>query len=1166
MSILGGVWVMFDRIGQRARQGGSPSGVSLLMALAVWVLIIGPAADGQDRAIDFVEKPILVLDTGGHHAPVRRLIFTKDESRLLSAGDDKVVRVWDITGATPTLGWTIRPRIWRGSAGAINALALTPPDAQGRQTLALAGFGIESYRGEIGLYRFPGAFDRRQGDVEAYLAAGDAVPLLQTKGHVNPVACLAFDPGGTILASGGVDRTVRIWDFRNRAQIAVLAPPDQGTVNALAFTPNGLRLATGGSDGILRVWNVQARPPVLEAQAAPLVIRPNDPDGLAINALDISPDGRSVVIGREDGALLRYDLANLAGGPIRSPVNPRQGAVEALAFAPDGRLATSLISQRLASAGDRPTVACDIEIRRSVDLAVTEAVARSSNLVYALAFSPGGKYLAFAGGDQQDIRLKDLRNPAAPMIELSASTSRGASLWDVGFVGDLSVAYSFVHPEDAPPAAYWGFNLKDRSRASFATNEVRRAIPTLDGWSVRPAGPFLLEVLRAGAVAFRLELSPLLDGRWWSYSFVPPGPKHARPTLAVACQRGVAVYRLEDGLRTRFLDGHAGAVYALAPSPDGKWLATGSSDQTLRLWSLADSDVIAPLGAEFERRDGVLTVRSVEPGGFAEVAGLQARDRLDQVALGGKVVTPDEFLAGVDDSPPNSRIEFKGVRRRAGMPDEPVLAGTTKRDRPVLSLFVGLDREWVLWTPRGFYDASVLGDSTFLGWLVNRSTLANPRPTDFYPLVTHEKALRQPRGVPGNLIDQLLDAADESVVLGPRPTPAEQTIEANRPSVVTAYVGQGGAAIRDRDGRAIAPGSPLPEGFAMDSGVLAVDWKVETWKAGPPGPFELRVNGQTVRPAQVPPLDPAAGVATVPMRYPVEDSGSFAIMAMADRAGPSERRQTLTATVNAPPRPRPGRLRLLAIAPTFTDTGIPPIGASARDAGDLSRFFARHLVTEAGQAFGTIDPDGAGLVGGAASAEKVLSSLESAAKGPIERGDLAVVVIETHLVTRGQDSRLAVADSRGVPPDPMTTVPAESISAALESLVRRGCKVVLVLDGVHESPGGAWQSDAVEWARRLRNDHDVITVLATTRRPIRDEHVGVHRPLAQAILDSIQAPRRRLDDPLLSLADFRKVVLDGVQKLTLRKGEPMVYIPAGIDPGFPFLTRKPKPVEAALGR
>ena len=1163
MDIHGGASGILHPLGESSRSRRT----SAVVALAFWLASNGLNAEAQDRAIDFVEKPILVLDTGAHHAPVRRLVFTRDETRLLSAGDDKVVRVWDVAGANPTLGWTIRPRIWRGPAGAINAMALTSPDARGRQTLALAGFGIESNRGEIGLYRFPGSFDRRQGDVESYLAGGDAVPLPESKGHVNPVACLAFDPRGEILASGGVDRTVRIWDFRTRTQLAVLAPPDQGTVNALAFTSDGRRLATGGSDGILRVWNVEVRPPVLAARAAPVVFRANDPDGLAINALDISPDGRSVVIGREDGALLRYDLAaNLAGAPIRSPINALQGAVEALAFAPDGRLATSIIGRRLANAGDRPTVSCDIEIRRSIDLAVTEAVARSSNLVYALAFSPGGKYLAFAGGDQQDVRLKNLRNPAAPMIELSASTSQGASLWDVGFVGDLSVAYSYAHPDALVPPLYWGFNLKDRSRATFASNDVRRAIPTLDGWSVRPLGPFLLDVLRGGVVAFRIELSASLDGRWWSHSFVPPGPKHARPTLAVACQRGVAVYRLEDGRRTRFLDGHSGAVYALAPSPDGKWLATGSSDQTLRLWSLAGSDVVAPLGAEFERREGGLTVKSVEKAGFAEVAGLQAGDLLDEVALGGRVVTVEEFLGRFADSPPNSRIEFKGARKRPGLADEPVLAGTTKRDRPVLSLFVGLDREWVLWTPRGFYDASVAGDSTFLGWQVNRSTIANPKATDFYPLLTHEKALRQPRGVPGNVIDRLLDAADESVVLGPQPTPPELAVEANRPSVVTAYVGAGGAAIRGPDGNPIAPGSPLPEGFAMGPGILAVDWKVETWKAGPPGPFELRVDGQTVRAPQVPALDPAAGIATVPMRYEVADPGTFKLTALAGRGGGSERRQTLTASVEGAPRPKLGRLRLLAIAPTFIDPNIPPIGSTGKDAEDLSRFFSRHLVTESGQPFGTINPAGGGLIGGAASAARVLSVLEAAGQGPVERGDLAVVAIETHLISRGQDSRLVVADSRGVPPDPMTTIPTEAISAALESLVRRGCKVVVVLDGVHEAPGGAWESDAVEWARRFRNDHDVITVLATTRRPIRDEHVGIHRPLAQAILDSIQSPRRRPDDPLMSLADFRKVVLDGVQRLTLRKGEPMVYIPKGIDPGFPFLTRKPKPVEAALGR
>ena len=120
-----------------------------------------------------------------------------------------------------------------------------------------------------------------------------------------------------------------------------------------------------------------------------------------------------------------------------------------------------------------------------------------------------------------------------------------------------------------------------------------RALTTWNGWTFRPVDPYTIDVLDAQNRGHRLTLDRLLDRRWWAYSFIPPAPEagHPRPLAAIACEAGVALYRLDDGVRTRLLAGHNGPVYALAPSPDGKWLVTGSPDQTVRLWRLGGMDI-----------------------------------------------------------------------------------------------------------------------------------------------------------------------------------------------------------------------------------------------------------------------------------------------------------------------------------------------------------------------------------------------------------------------------------------------------------------------------------------------------------------------------------------------------------------------------------------------
>ena len=67
--------------------------------------------------------PQLVIDSGGHTAPITALMFTSDNKYVVSAGRDKVVRIWDIN-AHKTIR-TVRGEIGSGQWGAIHAADLT---------------------------------------------------------------------------------------------------------------------------------------------------------------------------------------------------------------------------------------------------------------------------------------------------------------------------------------------------------------------------------------------------------------------------------------------------------------------------------------------------------------------------------------------------------------------------------------------------------------------------------------------------------------------------------------------------------------------------------------------------------------------------------------------------------------------------------------------------------------------------------------------------------------------------------------------------------------------------------------------------------------------------------------------------------------------------------
>ena len=59
------------------------------------VALLAPVAAVAQALPADINEPLIKLDSGGHTALVRALIFTQDGKTLFSAGDDKTIRVWN---------------------------------------------------------------------------------------------------------------------------------------------------------------------------------------------------------------------------------------------------------------------------------------------------------------------------------------------------------------------------------------------------------------------------------------------------------------------------------------------------------------------------------------------------------------------------------------------------------------------------------------------------------------------------------------------------------------------------------------------------------------------------------------------------------------------------------------------------------------------------------------------------------------------------------------------------------------------------------------------------------------------------------------------------------------------------------------------------------------
>ena len=132
--------------------------------------------------------------------------------------------------------------------------------------------------------------------------------------HAEYVRALEFSGDGSYLASGGSDRTVRIWNTSDGSLVATCLG-HTGSVTSLAFSRSGRTLASASRDGTIQLWDVAS------GESKTMLVGHTGP----VHWVEFSPDGSELVSVGEDGTVR---LWKAPGAGWKQPVESKTESIQ----------------------------------------------------------------------------------------------------------------------------------------------------------------------------------------------------------------------------------------------------------------------------------------------------------------------------------------------------------------------------------------------------------------------------------------------------------------------------------------------------------------------------------------------------------------------------------------------------------------------------------------------------------------------------------------------------------------------------------------------------------------------------------------------------------------------------------------------------------------------
>lgn len=572
---------------------------------------------GDVFAID-IQQNIPSLMKKAHQGPVLAL-RVDSKANIVSIGSDKKISLMDSVAGTTAgeLAVAVEPQVFALSSDGSFAVAA---DAKGRLALAdiklsktILNSTVPNGVAALAVRKDGTVFAAgKDGFVSVITAAGGAKRQFLA-GKAGSIAVLLLDSAEKKLYTGGKGMLIKQWDVSTgRCQKTFMR--QQNWVDSFAVSKDGQLVAIAQKDGEIKIFDADS------GEVVETLYGHNEP----VRAMAFSADGKKLVSGGHDKLVKVWDVASGSSKDLRG----HKGWVQSVAFSPDGKVVASGSFDSTVKVWDADTG------EQMHDLTGHDAWVRD------VAFSPDGKRLATCGDDK---KIK-IWNVASGECE---KTLTGHERWvnDVYYSED---GKQLISSSGDGTEKTWGMDTGKCLSTIQEQNDLRNAmIYAADGkmFAEKIECPFCDEEIRPGDVIaicdycktpqhiacwrengskcvacgkniykpheigvdfdkmYNSQRSRGLFGKFFENNLgsgrsVFDNVKVLAFSALILLLILVAVaYYLVREPRMRTIIAHNYWIEALKFSPDGKYLASGSGDGMVKVWSARSGSFIRTLKA-----------------------------------------------------------------------------------------------------------------------------------------------------------------------------------------------------------------------------------------------------------------------------------------------------------------------------------------------------------------------------------------------------------------------------------------------------------------------------------------------------------------------------------------------------------------------------------------